>query len=431
VIARSGPAAVRGDEVARLYLRWAAVCLAATVLSGVWLRTAFLEPGALAGFAFRNLVHAHSHLAFFGWATPALFALVVRTAALPTVTGARWLRLHAHAVGMGSLLAFAGFLTGGYTTATIALSTVHVGLWVMFAFGMWPRLDAAPELPRRAQRGALAFLVLAGLGAMAPGVVMARGIADPWIGQLALQSFLTPFIGGWLMLGAMGAAYMALPAMRLAAPAMLLVAAGTVPSLLLHVTAPHPAAWLTWVGQAGTVLVGAGTLLFAADLLRSAGVPPLLRLAGFAAAGKGALELGGGAGVLLGLVHVHALTVAYLHLVLLALVTPALLCGAMGIAGGARRTVVLGGALAVMLGAIAVGGLAPAANLFSAVGIEPRAVLLAALTGAAMAAAAVLALLADAPLLGAGRRVATTRPPSTLGPVPPLVKASESTRTPA
>jgi hypothetical protein len=422
---------VRRGEAVRLYLRWAAVCLAATVLSGVWLRTAFIEPGALAGFAFRNLVHAHSHLAFFGWATPAIFALVVRTAGVPAGAGAGWLRLHAHAVGIGSLLAFGGFLAGGYTTSTIALSTVHVGLWVMFAFGMWPRLDGAAELPRRAQRGALAFLALAGLGAMAPGVVMARGIADPLIGQLALQSFLTPFISGWLMLGAMGAAYMALPARRLAAPAMLLVAAGTFPSLLLHVTAPHPAAWLTWAGQAGTALVGAGTLLFAADLLRGDGAPPLLRLAGFAGVGKGMLELGAAAGVLLGMVHVHALTVAYLHLVLLALVTPALLCGAMGIASGARRTVVLGGGLAVMLGAIAVGGLAPAANLFSAVGIEPRAVLLAALTGAAMAAAAVLALLADAPVLGAGRGVATTRRTSTLEPAPPLVEASESTRTPA
>jgi hypothetical protein len=192
VDARPGSADARRGEVVRLYLRWAAVCLAATVLSGVWLRTVFLNPGTLGGFAFRNLVHAHSHLAFFGWATPALFALVVRTAVSPSVAGARWLRLHAHTVGIGSLLAFAGFLAGGYTTSTIVLSTVHVGLWVLFAFGMWPRLDGASPFVRRSLRGALAFLVLAGLGAMAPGVVMARGIADPWIGQLALQSFSPP-----------------------------------------------------------------------------------------------------------------------------------------------------------------------------------------------------------------------------------------------
>jgi hypothetical protein len=414
VDARPGSADARRGEVVRLYLRWAAVCLAATVLSGVWLRTVFLNPGTLGGFAFRNLVHAHSHLAFFGWATPALFALVVRTAVSPSVAGARWLRLHAHTVGIGSLLAFAGFLAGGYTTSTIVLSTVHVGLWVLFAFGMWPRLDGASPFVRRSLRGALAFLVLAGLGAMAPGVVMARGIADPWIGQLALQSFLTPFIGGWLMLGAMAVAYGALPTRRLAAPAMVLVAAGTVPSLLLHVTAPYPAVWLMWVGQGGTALVGAGTLLFAADLLRGAGVPPLLRLAGWAAAGKGVLELGAAAGPLLALVHIHALTVAYLHLVLLALVTPALLCGAMGIVRAPRRTAVLGGGLALMLAAVAVTGLPAIANALGAVGIGSSTVLAGALLGAAISAAAVLALIEAAPGLRGGRRVASAPAASTL-----------------
>ncbi|MEX2572109.1 MAG: hypothetical protein WD737_12485, partial [Gemmatimonadota bacterium] len=129
----------------RLYAAYAATFLAVTVLSGTWLRAAFVSPGVLGQFTFGNALHAHSHLALYGWATMGGFAAVsYRLAALGRGgSGGRggagrgdaaafpviprgW---HPHAVGIASLAAFIGFLAGGYNVWTIAISMAHVALW--------------------------------------------------------------------------------------------------------------------------------------------------------------------------------------------------------------------------------------------------------------------------------------------------------------
>lgn len=43
-----------------LHRDYAAAFLGATVLAGVWLRAVLVRPELLAGFTFRNAVHAHS-----------------------------------------------------------------------------------------------------------------------------------------------------------------------------------------------------------------------------------------------------------------------------------------------------------------------------------------------------------------------------------
>src|SRR5690606_13091609 len=108
--------------------------------------------------------------------------------------------------------------------------------------------------------------------------------SDPWTSRLAIELFLTPFIAGWLVLGAFGAVYARLSDSRRARLVLLLAAAGALPSGLLHITAPPPLPWLIPAGWAGTILVGVATLIFALDVLRQwRGVSPFLRLAGGAA----------------------------------------------------------------------------------------------------------------------------------------------------
>jgi hypothetical protein len=388
--AGAGATATPRHDPLRAYGRYAAVFLAVTLLSGVWLRAVFVVPEAIGGFRFGFALHAHSHVALFGWTSMALFAVIAgRAARRPGSSG---LLAHAHMVGIASAAAFVGFLLSGYSASTIAISVLHVVFWIAFVFAIWPWLDDLAPVERRYWRGALAFLVVAGLGAMTPGIVMARGIADPWIGQLSIKSFLTPFTSGWLILGAMGACYMAIPRRRFGVPAFWLLTAGVIPSTLLHTSAAPPAEWMTLAGRAGTGLVGISALLFAADLLTGRAAP-LLRLVGAVAAAKGLAEVLVAAGPALELVASRQLTVAYLHLVLLGLVTPALLHAAYGIERAPRRTAMYAAGLALMVGALGAIGWPALAMALAPVGVDAMLLFRLALVGGALAAAAGIALL--------------------------------------
>lgn len=380
---------------ARRYAWYAAAALALTVVAGTWLRVAMLHPPALGGFAFRHAVHAHSHVALFGWTTMALLAVIVRAAGIARP----WARRHAQLVALGSAAAFVGFLQMGYAAPTIAVATAHVALWWAFAALAWRPLAVAPPVARRFLRAALMLLVVSGLGTVAPGIAMATGVADPWIRALAVELFLSPFLVGWLGLGAAGALYATIDRPRHHRLVLPLLALGAVPVALLRAGAPAPAEWLTLVGRAGTLAAGAGTLLLALDVLRAPRRPPLVRLAGAAFLIAGITDVGVALAADGALLANQQLRVAYLHLVLLGAVTPALLATAvaprlrvpaLAAAHGVGLAVTL--AALVALGTPWLGALAAGAGA----GAGARGLLVAALAGGALSAVAVLGVLAVA-----------------------------------
>jgi hypothetical protein len=381
------------DRVHRLYAGYAALFLGVTLLSGVWLRGAFVQPEVMRGFAFAHVLHAHSHLAFFGWTSMALFALIARRSRLGVQVP--WLRWHAHAMGVASAAAFVGFLLGGYNAFTIAISVVHVLIWATFVAEAWGPVGALARVERMFARGALAFLALAGAGALTPGFVMARGINDPWIGQVAIYSFLSPFMAGWLMLGAMGAVYAAVERPRYADAALWLTLAGALPAALLHPSAPPPTEWLLLVGRSGTLALGLGTAFFALDVLSAgARVAPLLRLAVGAAAVKGVAEIAVSLGIGLELASVRPITIAYLHLVLLGVVTPALMAAGLRLPHAPLRTAAYAAGLGLMLACLVALGYAPATVALVAIGVTPATLYWGALVGGAGTALAGIAMMA-------------------------------------
>lgn len=320
----AGPAAGPGSrELSRIYAAYALIFLVGTLISGAWLRSVIVWPGSLGGYTFAHLVHAHSHLALFGWVTPALFAIFV--AGLPlSAERVLWLRRHAHVLGAASALSFPGFLHLGYAPATIALATLHVALWAGFAVLCWRPLREASMPLRSFYLVALAFLVLAGAGAMAPGLVEARGMGSGAL-QVALQLFLTPFTAGWLTLGAFGVTYARMRGARFTTPVLVLGSVGVLPSVAAHAPAAIP--HLAWevAGRLGMAALGVAAVLFAIDAIRAPSLAPLLRLAGAAALLKGTVETAFARGLANSLLGSKQLVVGYLHLVLLGLVTCALL----------------------------------------------------------------------------------------------------------
>lgn len=379
-----------------LYFRYAVALLGLTLLAGVHMRLAVVWPGLRGGIGGMNLVHAHSHAAFFGWAVMAAFALVTARA-VPAgwrVTAHRGL---AHVTGVASAAAFVGFALRGYDAATIALSAFHVLLWLVFTALVWRDLGALSAGAQPFVRAGLLFLAGAGLATTAPVLMLVRGTTDPWLQQLGVKLFLTPFVSGFLLLTALAVACDACRATRGLRAALVLIAAGVLPSTVLYVAAAPPAEWLTWVGRGGMALLAAGTLLFVGTVVLQVRpsprlLSPLGALVLLMAVAKAGLELLAAAGVGAAFMHNRAITIAVLHLVLLGVVTPAFLLGMRPRLRAPALTALYGTGLVALSVSVGVLGWPWAALQLATRGVPFDALFAAAAVSGVLVAATLLAL---------------------------------------
>jgi hypothetical protein len=364
------------NSTSRLYFRYALAMLVLTLLAGALLRASFTWPAWRVGYG-PHVMHAHSHVGFFGWAVLAVCGVITARIRITRISAAVHTVL-AHAIGVGSAAAFVAFAQRGYDMTTITISAVHVLLWVIFVASVWRPLGTLPTNERRYLRTGVAFLATAGLATIAPVLMMVRGVSEPWLLQMAVKLFLTPFVTGFLVITALGLLYSRVRARAGALPALWLIALGTVPSTLLYVTAAPPAPWLPWVGRAGMGMVGAGLVCVACDIAYSRlarraetpELPPLAALALAAVAVAGAVKLLAALGVGATFMHSRNIVVAVLHLVLLGVVTPSFILALRPELRAPRRTAAYAASLFVMLGSIAVSGWPWAARTLMTMGVR-------------------------------------------------------------
>lgn len=207
-------------------LKWAwfsaLTCFTLAATTGAILRFGMLY-GLPEGLFLHNVRHAHSHLMYFGWATPALMALIASN--LPRLTGRpnsiliqRLLRL----VFAVALLAYLAFLAYGYQPAPVGklripLSTIGAGLnvlvWYGFVIYYWRATrGAARYLSLRLWDAALAFLILSSMGAWGIALSTVAGISTPLLSLGLTHLFLDLFADGWFLLAILGAAFLGVPA---------------------------------------------------------------------------------------------------------------------------------------------------------------------------------------------------------------------------
>jgi hypothetical protein len=189
-------------------------CLLLAAATGAWLRFAMLR-GLPWGLAWTDVRHAHSHLMFFAWATPAL--IVAAFEATGRAGRGRWAAWAAVAAG---LAAYPPFLLDGYHLTTVAgrelpLSMIASGLnglvWYAFAVTWWRAPRGGPPVARHALDAAVFLLVFASLGALGLAAVgMAPWASPSWM-QALVGFFLGGFAEGWFGLGVLGLAYAARP----------------------------------------------------------------------------------------------------------------------------------------------------------------------------------------------------------------------------
>jgi hypothetical protein len=226
------------------------------------------------GLQFANVRHAHSHLMYFGWVTPALMALIA--AHIPVVSSRPMSKRFRWPIIMAlifSLLAYVPFLLYGYRPAiidgrNIPLSVIFAGLnilaWYLFIWIYWQETrGAVRNYPLQLWDSALVFLVYATLGGWGLAIITRIGSEDPFWSLAFTHIFLDTFAFGWFVLALLGLIYAAVPAAAgstMARYSINLVVIGMPVIFLLgmpqHVVPPP----LRWLGALGGLLVATGLL---------------------------------------------------------------------------------------------------------------------------------------------------------------------------
>ncbi len=265
------------------YFLAALACFVLAGATGAFMRFGILY--GMAGLSYANVRHAHSHLMFFSWVTPAIMALMAAT--LPRLTrrplSAGFRRLIPVVIGLG-LLAYVPFMLYGYTAAPIGgatlppsviASSLSVLAWYAFALIYARQVRGAP--PTRALRlmnAGVVFLLLSTIGVIGLPIVTRAGVENPLWSLMFTHTFLDLFSEGWFVLSILGLAYAAMPDAaehpwaRLGGD-LLIAGLPVIFLLYLPVTLLPPA--VRWAGSAGGLLVVAGTLANVVALWRSTG----------------------------------------------------------------------------------------------------------------------------------------------------------------
>jgi hypothetical protein len=248
--------------------------LAVFVLAG--LTGAFIRIGLITGFPrglqYANVRHAHSHLMYFGWVTPALMALIA--AGLPAVTdgpaSARFRKPIIMAI-IGGLLAYLPFLFYGYAPATLGggriplsvlTASFNVLSWYWFVWIYWQETRrVARNYPLQLWDGALVYLVFASLGAWGVAVVTRLEIQDPFWSLAMTHIFLDTFSYGWFILGVLGVAYVSRPQLagnQMARCSINFVVIGMPVIFLLGMPLHVVPELARWIAALGALLVAIG-----------------------------------------------------------------------------------------------------------------------------------------------------------------------------
>ncbi len=308
-------------------------------LTGVLFRWAIalgLGPVELGGLLLGNIRHAHSHLMYFGWATPALMALLAFTVERRTSRSMRGVGPILVLVLILAVMIYPPFLLWGYTPATLGdaqlpLSVMAAGFnvlgWYAFA-AVYVRATrgVGRDAVLRIFDLALTFLVFSTVGAWGLPIVQAVGVDSEPLKAVLTHLFLDTFSEGWFVLGVLGLAYAAAAEAERPPPFWPVLVAGV--GIPFTFVLALPAGFVTplWqgLGSLGGATVAVGLLGTTAVLWRQREAHRVgllwrvaLALLALKAVGQFAVAVVPGPDW----AELHGLRILYLHLMLLGFVT--------------------------------------------------------------------------------------------------------------
>ncbi|WP_332914519.1 hypothetical protein [Algoriphagus boritolerans] len=191
-----------GIQFRENWIRWAFGFFFLAVCLGLVMRSFHVVE--IPYFEYRNILHAHSHLALLGWGHLMLvggmvFGLVPEK---NYIKAYKWLFL-------GTILSLLGMLFSfpfqGYGAISISFSTLHMLLTYGFAYKLLKVIQAREMTPAtRLIRLAIWFMVISTLGLWSLGPVSATLGRMHELYFMAIQWFLHFQLNGWFVLGVLG-----------------------------------------------------------------------------------------------------------------------------------------------------------------------------------------------------------------------------------
>lgn len=167
---------------------------------GVVLRYAYVAE--ISWVKYKNLLHAHSHVAMLGWVFPALFVFLTRYFGKKEDSKTYNLLLAGNQIAVLGMLF--SFPVQGYGPVSIIFSTLHILLAYIFAFRLYKTLRSDRSFASNLVKTALLFMVISTLGIWAMGGVMAAQMRGSVWYYMSVQFYLHFQFNGWFMFAIMG-----------------------------------------------------------------------------------------------------------------------------------------------------------------------------------------------------------------------------------
>lgn len=178
------------------WLQAALLNFVVVALAGVALRYKVTFP--LPAVDFKNLLHAHSHFAFAGWVSTALFALMIAFFASPEAKQDKAFRVlfwFSQVTSYGMLISF---LVQEYGTISIGFSTAYICVTYAMAIVLW-RITSKEKakLSVKALRASLIFLAISSLGPYALAYIKAAHVLNGELYHNSIYWYLHFQYNGW------------------------------------------------------------------------------------------------------------------------------------------------------------------------------------------------------------------------------------------
>lgn len=317
-----------------------------------WIITAFFNlvvaasMGALLRFAhvqevswlnFKNMMHAHSHVAMLGWAYLTLFAMIwfwfLSEERKKKIKYQRLFWITQVAV-LGMMFSFP---FQGYGAVSIAFSTLHIFCSYVFCYWIWRESRLSDNHAGLLLRSALVWMALSTAGVWAMGPVIATAGRTSAMYHIAIQFFLHFQFNGWFTFAVLALLFNELRKLNVSYSATVfrwfygLLVTSCILTFTLSVTWSSPYQALFYVNGVG-VLVQVAALIVFLYLIKGvkrefmAGVHPFIRAFYFLALVSFAIKILVQAAVVIPDVAVISYTirqfvVGFIHLIMLGSIT--------------------------------------------------------------------------------------------------------------
>ncbi len=331
---------VRNQKTPGFWFAIAMLNLLLAALAGVVLRLAFIVE--LPWVEYRNLQHAHSHVALLGWGHLAIWALILTNwrSQLSKPRIFEYLFLISEIAVLGMYLTFPLF---GYSGIPIFFTSVHLicsYLFIYFFLNQSRRLGGKAPAHDRFLKASFLFQILSTLGIWILPFIIAMGERHSSAYHMAVQFFLHFQFNGWLIFSCL-ALFLKMFQSQVSLPDSLvrkfywLLAISTVLTYALAVTWTQPKPYIFWINSFGVLLQFFALVLFGQMLLRfdrkwSQQLAPITRVLFSCAAIAFILKILIQTAVIIPAIAVVAYTIrnfviGFIHLFLLGMITPFLI----------------------------------------------------------------------------------------------------------